>query len=81
METAVDEGEAGEMLHNQILKDQTTEDFQTTSTKKRHKANSNERISLPEKGPRLMMRRKAMPWLKLWRMNLVLPMTLTIMTQ
>ena len=37
------------MLHIQIQKDQTTEDFQTTSIKKRRKANSNERLSLPKK--------------------------------
>ena len=37
------------MLHNQIQKDQTTEDFQTILTKKRPKANRNERLSLPKK--------------------------------
>ena len=46
IETAVDEEKAREVLHNQIQKDQTTEDFQTTLTKERHKANSNERLSL-----------------------------------
>ena len=49
IETAADEEKAREMLHNQIQKNQTTEDFQTTSTKKRSKANSNEHLSLPKK--------------------------------
>ena len=51
IETAVDEEKAREVFHNRIQKDQTNEDFQTTSTKKRRKANSNKRFSksLPEK--------------------------------
>ena len=32
-----------------IQKDQITEDFQTTSTKKRRRVDSNERLSLPKK--------------------------------
>ena len=45
IETAADEEKAREVLQ----KEHTNEDFQTTLTKKRRKANSNEHLSLPKK--------------------------------
>ena len=73
VETSFSKEKAHQMLQNQIQKDQTVEDFQTISTKKKHGANSTEWLSSLPKKTKVDDEAKAMPRLRLQRMILVLP--------